>query len=290
MRRSFNVRAFFIGFTSAFLCFCTVWMAAILFVRPQTSLSFSAVAPDSDASLYLPDASDCMTLLLCEDTSSPNLFFLLRFQPVSGEILIFSFPDTLVLTREQVSEPVRNIFSSFGIEGVQQGLQQTFDIPTHGYLMVKRDNLPLILDSIGSTQIELQEELSLVVDGIQLTLQQGLQLLDGTRMRAWLGDQLPAETLQQGEFLCQWLALCINQHIDLLMVENSQSLFSTAVNLTKNNLTFSDYDTRRQAANFLAELCPQPARVIPAEFTRNVDATLSLSADCQRELCDAFCE
>ena len=165
MRRSFNVRAFFIGFTSAFLCFCTVWMAAILFVRPQTSLSSSAVAPDSDASLYLPDASDCMTLLLCEDTASPNLFFLLRFQPVSGEILIFSFPDTLVLTREQVSEPVRTIFSSFGLEGIQQGLQQTFDIPTQGYLMVKRDNLPLILDSIGSTQIELQEELSLVADG-----------------------------------------------------------------------------------------------------------------------------
>ena len=290
MRQSFRVRAFFIGFTAAFLCFSTIWMASILFIHPKTAISSSSASPDTDAALYLPDSSDCMTLLLCEDTSSPSLFFLIRFQPVRGEILLFSFPDTLVLTREHVSEPARKIFSSYGIEGIQQGLQQTFDILPQGYLMVSRENIPLILDSIGPTRMDLQQELSLVVDGIQLTLQQGLQLLDGERMIAWLGSQLPTETLSQGEFLCQWLALCINQHIALLTTENSQSLFSTAVNLSKNSLTFSDYDSRRQAANFLAELCPEPARVISSEFVRNPDATLSLSDNCERMLRDAFCD
>ena len=80
---SLKIRAFLVAFTSAFLCFILLWMATLMLVHPKSALPSSKVSTntptDSNSSVYLPDPSDCMNLLICEDSLSPSLFFLLRF-------------------------------------------------------------------------------------------------------------------------------------------------------------------------------------------------------------------
>ena len=45
---------------------------------------------------------------------------------------------------------------------------------------------------------------------------------------------------------------------------------------------------RRQAAAFLSQLSEEPAQPLTAEFVRNPDATLSLSADSLQKVLAAF--
>lgn len=283
-----RLRTFCMAFTSAFLCFITVWMAALLLIHPTAS-SMSSVAPaETSSNLYLPDESNCMTLLLCEDTPSPNLFFLLRFQPVSGNIFIFPFPNNLVLTLDHVSEPVEKIYQAHDISGVQTALFQTYGILPQNYLRLARTNVPKLIDAVGTVQLTLENPFPMVIDDIPIVLQKGLQILDGRRFFTWLTSETPSTQIKQGEFLSQMLAKVINQHLEQLFEENSQQLFSAVVNLCDTDLVFHDYDVRRQAAAFLAEISKQPAKAILPEFVRNPDATLSLSDSALENLLAAF--
>ena len=239
-------------------------------------------------SLYLPTKSDCMTLLLCEEGEHPSLFFLLRFDPVEGRIPIFAFPQQLVLTHKQVAEPAEKIFAAHGIEGIRQALQESWKLPVDRYLMLSKEAAVELLQQFGPTALTLPEQVELTVGGIGITLEKGVQLLDGQRLWELLRKEVPADTLLQCELLPELMALCINQHLEYLQQDYSSSLFSAAVNAGTSDLVFSDYDTRRQAASFLSQLSEEPAQPLTAEFVRNPDATLSLSDDSLQKVLAAF--
>ena len=290
MFTSMRLRAFLMAFTSAFLCFIVFWMAVLL--TNPTAVSSSRqqeeVPLEQGSSLYLPTKADCMTLLLCEEEEDPSLFFLLRFDPVEGRIPIFAFPQQLVLTHKQVAEPAEKIFAVHGIEGIRQALQESWKLSVDRYLMLSREATQELLQQFGPTALTLSEQVELTVGGIGITLEKGVQLLDGQRLWELLRKELPADTLLQCELLPELMALCINQHLEYLQQDYSSSLFSAAVNAGTSDLIFSDYDTRRQAAAFLSQLSEQPAQPLTAEFVRNPDATLSLSDDSLQAVLAAF--
>ena len=285
-----RLRAFLMAFTSAFLCFIVFWMAVLL--TNPTAVSSSRqqeeVPLEQGSSLYLPTKADCMTLLLCEEEEDPSLFFLLRFDPVEGRIPIFAFPQQLVLTHKQVAEPAEKIFAAHGIEGIRQALQESWKLSVDRYLMLSREATQELLQQFGPTALTLSEQVELTVGGIGITLEKGVQLLDGQRLWELLRKEVPADTLLQCELLPELMALCINQHLEYLQQDYSSSLFSAAVNAGTSDLIFSDYDTRRQAAAFLSQLSEEPAQPLTAEFVRNPDATLSLSADSLQKVLAAF--
>lgn len=290
MFSSMRLRAFLMAFTSAFLCFIVFWMAVLL--TNPTAVSSSRqqeeVPLEQGSSLYLPTKADCMTLLLCEEEEDPSLFFLLRFDPVEGRIPIFAFPQQLVLTHKQVAEPAEKIFAAHGIEGIRQALQESWKLSVDRYLMLSREATQELLQQFGPTALTLSEQVELTVGGIGITLEKGVQLLDGQRLWELLRKEVPADTLLQCELLPELMALCINQHLEYLQQDYSSSLFSAAVNAGTSDLIFSDYDTRRQAAAFLSQLSEEPAQPLTAAFVRNPDATLSLSADSLQAVLAAF--
>jgi hypothetical protein len=284
-----HLRPFLSAFTSAFLCFLSVWMAALMLIHPSTAPLSPTTAQPSPNPVYLPDKSDGQTLLLCEDCPEPSIFLLVRMNPVQGSIDLFAFPKRLVLTHQQITEPAGTIFRSGGITEVCRAIRESFSIPVEHYLQISREQLPTILDLCGSTSLTLDQPLSLVVDGIDIVLEKGKQQLDGARLLLWFLSRSPRSDLEQSAFLSQTAALCINQHLDWLSEERSYQLFSGIVNHSSTNLTFPDYDAARKPADFLAQLCPQAARAFLPEFIRNPDATLSLSEQDRSELVQRFC-
>lgn len=290
MFSSMRLRAFLMAFTSAFLCFIVFWMAVLLLnpTAVSSSRQQEEVPLEQGSSLYLPTKADCMTLLLCEEEEDPSLFFLLRFDPVEGRIPIFAFPQQLVLTHKQVAEPAEKIFAVHGIEGIRQALQESWKLSVDRYLILSREATQELLQQFGPTALTLSEQVELTVGGIGITLEKGVQLLDGQRLWELLRKEVPADTLLQCELLPELMALCINQHLEYLQQDASAALFSAAVNAGTSDLIFSDYDTRRQAAAFLSQLSEQPAQPLTAEFVRNPDATLSLSDDSLQAVLAAF--
>ena len=290
MFSSMRLRAFLMAFTSAFLCFIVFWMAVLLLnpTAVSSSRQQEEVPLEQGSSLYLPTKADCMTLLLCEEEEDPSLFFLLRFDPVEGRIPIFAFPQQLVLTHKQVAEPAEKIFAAHGIEGIRQALQESWKLSVDRYLMLSREATQELLQQFSPTALTLSEQVELTVGGIGITLEKGVQLLDGQRLWELLRKEVPADTLLQCELLPELMALCINQHLEYLQQDYSSSLFSAAVNAGTSDLIFSDYDTRRQAAAFLSQLSEEPAQPLTAEFVHNPDATLSLSDDSLQAVLAAF--
>lgn len=290
MFSSMRLRAFLMAFTSAFLCFIVFWMAVLLLnpTAVSSSRQQEEVPLEQGGSLYLPTKSDCMTLLLCEEGEHPSLFFLLCFDPVEGCIPIFAFPQQLVLTHKQVAEPAEKIFAVHGIEGIRQALQESWKLSVDRYLMLSREATQELLQQFGPTALTLPEQVELTVGGIGITLEKGVQLLDGQRLWELLRKEVPADTLLQCELLPELMALCINQHLEYLQQDASAALFSAAVNAGTSDLIFSDYDTRKQAASFLSQLSEEPAQPLTAEFVRNPDATLSLSDDSLQAVLAAF--
>lgn len=290
MFSSMRLRAFLMAFTSAFLCFIVFWMAVLL--TNPTAVSSSRqqeeVPLEQGGSLYLPTKDDCMTLLLCEEGEHPSPFFLLRFDPVEGCIPIFAFPQQLVLTHKQVAESAEKIFAAHGIEGIRQALQESWKLSVDRYLMLSKEAAVELLQQFGPTALTLPEQVELTVGGIGITLEKGVQLLDGQRLWELLRKEVPADTLLQCELLPELMALCINQHLEYLQQDASAALFSAAVNAGTSDLIFSDYDARKQAAAFLSQLSEQPAQPLTAEFVRNLDATLSLSDDSLQAVLAAF--
>ena len=207
---------------------------------------------------------------------------------MEGRIPIFAFPQQLVLTHKQVAEPAEKIFAAHGIEGIRQALQESWKLPVDRYLMLSKEAAVGLLQQFGPTALTLSEQVELTVGGISITLEKGVQLLDGQRLWELLRKEVPADTLLQCELLPELMALCINQHLEYLQQDYSSSLFSAAVNAGTSDLIFSDYDTRRQAAAFLSQLSEEPAQPLTAEFVRNPDATLSLSDDSLQAVLAAF--
>lgn len=288
MFSSFRLRSFLVAFTSAFLAFLLFWMAVLMLARPSSALSNTQPSADSQDSLYLPEESDCMTLLLCEQRADPQLFLLMRFQPVRGKIFLFAFPRQMLLQLDGVQEPAGSIFSAHGIQGVRTALEQSFSIPCDRYLMLPRSAFPQLLDAFGPTRLHLDRDVTLTVNNLVLTLKQGMQLLDGERMWQLLLSHAPASPVLQCEQLPELLALCIHQHLALLSEENSSQLFTAVVNAGSSDLVYSDFDSRRKAADFLSRFCEQPAQVVPFSFVKNPDATLSLSEPAEKELLLCF--
>ena len=152
MFSSFRLRSFLMAFTSAFLAFLLFWMAVLMLAHPSAALSNVQPSADSQDSFYLPEESDCMTLLLCEQRQDPQLFLLMRFQPVRGKIFLFAFPRQMLLQLDGISEPAGSIFASHGIQGVRTALEQSFSIPCDRYLMLPRSAFPQLLEAFGPTR------------------------------------------------------------------------------------------------------------------------------------------
>lgn len=261
-------------------------MAVILLIPP--TLPFDSPSLDSSSSAYLPDSSDCMNLLLCEDSPSPSVFLLLRFDPVVGKIWISSLPPRLNLTLNGVSEPIEQIFK-IGIEDTCLALSQTYQISPPYYLTLSRDSFVPLVNQFSPTPFTLSEDLSMTVYHTPILLKKGLQFLDGAQLLEWLKKESPSSPVEQGAFLCDTLASCINHHLSLLDENRSQQLFSDIVNLCQTNLTFSDYASRKKAADFISRFTEAPASVLRLQYTKNRDATLSLSQDSLSKFQSAFC-
>ena len=144
-----------------------------------------------------------------------------------------------------------------------------------------------MLDYFSPTQAALEKDLSLNLHGTAVILKKGLQELPAQQLIQWIMSRQPKELHKQGIFFSQMLAYCINQHRELLYLENSASLFTRAVNYFDSSLHYSDYDSRKQAADFLGRISPEPAQVLELKL-ESFGHRLNLPEESQKLLQEKF--
>ena len=288
MFSSFRLRSFLMAFTSAFLAFLLFWMAVLMLAHPSAALSNVQPSADSQDSFYLPGGIGLHDPAVVRTAAGPAAVSLDALSTGARKNLPLCFSPSDAPATGQNFRACRQHLCLPRHPGVRTALEQSFSIPCDRYLMLPRSAFPQLLEAFGPTRLHLDRDVTLTVNSVVLTLKQGMQLLDGQRMWQLLLSRTPASPVLQCELLPKLLALCIHQHLSLLSEENSSHLFTAVVNAGSSDLVYSDFDSRRKAADFLSRFCEQPAQIIPFSFVKNPDATLSLSDSAEKELLLCF--
>lgn len=267
-----SLQYFIMSFTAAFLCFSLMVMAAVLwlepFSRPQTP-------PPQTAALYLPTEEDTLTLLavgLSQDDALHTLTFL-GFQPQEGRFPLAVLPGDLRLSPD--GETLAELYEALSFSSFCQEVSCSFSIPVDRYAKISDENLDELLGLFCPVTVRLPKAVSYSNGDIFVSLEQGLQWLDGEKAAYLTAGSWGTE--QERCFMAETIfSTAVNQK--LTSPEYSPGwLFQQAVNLTDTDLSILDYQERLPALAFLTQLSQDPCQPTDLSFSTLPDGSVTLS-------------
>ena len=159
---------------------CCLFLAALAFVI--------YINAKLDRISFISDVETDQTERLSEDTSTINILVLgtdkkiegtkdvgrsdsttlCSFNLLSGKVKVISFERGIpIYVKENYDfELLTHVYSYLGAPGMVRAIQENFDLPVDGYVLVDFDTFPLIVDAIGGIDIELTQKEADAMNGI----------------------------------------------------------------------------------------------------------------------------
>ena len=93
---------------------------------------------------------------------------LCSFNLLSGKVKVISFERGIpIYVKENYDyELLTHVYSYLGAPGMVRAIQENFDLPVDGYVLVDFDTFPLIVDAIGGIDIELTHKEAAAMNGV----------------------------------------------------------------------------------------------------------------------------
>lgn len=259
-------RYFVFAFTIAFFLLSLFFLMLMSFIHPKT--------PDSavrelavETSSYLPTPEDCLTVLFIGNAPSSaeaDTFLLVRFDPVRGKVPVTALPPDTAIRNNDKIEAISQVFKYGGGNYTKNALATTLGITIDRYVRMDVDAFISAASVVGTVEFDLPLDMSLGQSGATpMTLAAGKQLLDGKAAANIIhyedfagGDAVRCDIISQ---LC---ASIIDQRIDIVLSTVVDKVFEKIINIIDTDISYPDYDNRKQAAEFLAKLGTAPAQSI----------------------------
>ena len=265
-----SYRSFFWAFAAAFFVLSNLFLFLVVTIHPATpgSLALDSVSGKEALNPYTPTAGDALTVLFIGSqtgSSQAGSYILARFDPARGQVPIVVLPPQTMVENGEKSEPISTVYHYGGADYTRAALSRTLGIPIDRYVRISTGNFVIAANVIGSVEFDLPYALSLEKDGIPVTMSQGRQLLDGQKVlgivthSGYEGGEA-ARCRIAGELA----AAIVNQRIDIVESTLMDKIFEKIINLVDTDISYADYDTRREAALFLAQLGDSPAFALNA--------------------------
>ncbi|MCL2056690.1 MAG: LCP family protein [Oscillospiraceae bacterium] len=259
-----SARYFFLAFAVAFLGFSLMFLALanLGFARP------AAVPAPIQEDAYSPSPEDSITVLAmgtAEKGGIPEIFMLVRVNPITGEVPFTVFPPQTMITNNGRLEPLSEVYKYGGAQYTKEKLAEELGIAADRYIRVDRAGFITAADAVGSIEYTLAEDFTVWQLGAEMTLQAGMQLLDGRRLAAILTSAAGGDARAQraGELIASF----INQRIDIFKTVAADGVFEKIINIADSDITYLDYHIRKDAGEYLARLDYGIAVYIRADFT-----------------------
>lgn len=142
-----------------------------------------------------------------------------------------------------------------GGNGVKQALSERFGITVDRYAALSRDIFIRIADKTGSVVFEMPYAVSYHSDGYDINIPAGRRRLDGRDVAdLFAAPSLEGGPVERAALLGELTAAIVNQNIDSAGKDVSPGLFKFIVNLVDTDLSYVDFELRRDAADFLSQL------------------------------------
>lgn len=235
----------------------------------STVLAVQPVMPGSqeqeDGYVYRPPASDTLTMILAGlSGETPRDFLLIRYNPQYGQIPLALLPPQTKLAQGTLAE----ILSQNGAEALKRAVSEEFGIAVDRYAVMDANPFLRVAAKIGSVSYELPYEISYTKDGYPVRLAAGHQQLDGQDLlNLFAAPALRADPVEKSALLGNIVAEAINQNMSAASDKRASGIFRLAVNAVRTDVTSTDFELRRQSADFLAQMQRQYAGNLPVEGT-----------------------
>lgn len=137
---------------------------------------------------YISDPEESQTEVISEDSSKINILVLgtdkkiegtkdvgrsdsttlCSFDLLTGKVRVISFERGIpVYVKENYDyELLTHVFSYLGAPGMVRAIQENFDLPVDGYVLVDFDTFPMIVDAIGGIDVELTQKEADAMNGV----------------------------------------------------------------------------------------------------------------------------
>lgn len=248
--------------TTAFLA--VIMSGIVLLVQPAMPQAQSV--EKTPAYTYQPQALDTLTLLVIsvDKQNQSSDFLLLRFNPQYGQI-----PLTLLTPKTAVTLNGRGItlaqaYALGGGAQAKDALSRRIGIVIDRYAVLTRDIFITIAEKIGTVVYTLPYNVSYNRDGFDVNLAAGERQMDGHDVADLFAyPDFKDGAVGKSEFLGELTSSMINQNLEASSDGLSSGLFRLTVNLVNTDVTYTDYELRKQSADFISKLTTQVAGNLP---------------------------
>ena len=282
---AYKAKYFTLSFCATFFMLVVIYLflmnAGLSGIQEGAGQEAVHVLQSQDA--YQPDEADALTLLIFgteRANSVADTFLLLRFDPVREEVSVVVFPPQTLLVRDAREETLADTYRFGGALYTRNALASFLNIPIDRYARISLSSFIVAAGAVGTIEFYLSEDL-IVQDGeLTVTLNAGVQLLDGRQVAALIRHQdYPGGQAQRMEITAELVCAVINQRIDVVNSTLLDRIFGTIINLLDTDITYADYERRINAARHMAGLDEDIARHIPLQGHFSDDGKYFILAD-----------
>ena len=254
-------RGFWVAFVAMLFCLSILEMAAVLWTRPQRlgEMGLSQTEETAREAVLLPGEEDRMeVLVLAGEQGQAEHVMLAQLDPVGGAVRLAAMPGKVRLDPEGPS--IQEQYARQGVLGVYEQLEQALGWRPQRWAYFEESALAQAVDLAGTVKFWVPWEEEIRQGSVTIQLEKGEQLLDGRQAEALLRSQdQPGEEEQYG-MLAEFCAAAVDQYFSIAATETGRKLFEGIWNLGQSDLGSFDWEQRRRAMSFLAQLDPQPAQ------------------------------
>lgn len=241
---------------------------------------------------YTPQSYDNLSVLLigCEENDTPKAFLLMKFDAVRGAIPVLLLPPQLLVDGSGKKMVLENVYKQQGAQGTKMILEANLGITIDRYAQVDSESFIQIADTIGSIEYTMPTDLIIRAENGQVTIRAGNQLLDGKKIAGIIASSsYTQEDLERLKTASDLVVAGINQKMDIIMQDNIDDIFKFAVNLMDTDISYADYEARKNPAKFMLALGVQPAYSVLVSGSFNAGGnTFVLSSTAHSQIEKAF--
>lgn len=265
--KSFERTKFFmLSFCIAFLVLMLIAVAVLLGLSKQAGGGQSSVPSEIQTDdYYIPTAADNLNILLIgadKPGQPPSYFYLCRLDAQDGKIPVAALPPQTVVRYAGKGVTLAELFTRSGAKAVKQALGELLGIVVERYVVYTGDNFVKAVDMIGFVEYSLPEPLEYQSEDVAINLSAGRQQVDGRKLYDILRFPNYINQEKRSTASSDALSAYINGRLPVVLSPQADTLFKNVINLVESDLSFEDYDSRKEALTFLAKLSGTHARAV----------------------------
>lgn len=277
-------RYFALSFALSFLVLSLMFFALMYMVHPKVPKSLRNTAVTVEQEPYIPSRDDALTVLfvgIAPGDTQADTFILAYFDPVRASVPIVSFPRHTAVLNNGKNETLEQVYRYGGASYTRDILAQTLGIPIDRFVRMDSSAFISAANSVGTVEFALHAPLTLGQSGaMPVIMNRGNQLVDGkTASEIIHHDEYDGGELARCAIISDLTCAIIDQRVDIALSTVVDKVFEKIINLIDTDISYPDYDDRKDAAKYLAQKGGEIAVPISVAGSYNQDETVYTLSD-----------